>query len=191
MPHPVPALRWIVKRAIPLAMLAAFACARSGELRVLADSTTAPGVVEVLALPAELGPTIAPDPARRGFDSIAALYRRERAALNARAESLGTVDRRTGAYAAASSRYLVDAAAAGEMRAFRDRARRLLTPPRPLPDSVLAHARRAPLTQGGATLGLAAGTWWIGLVDGRGALVLAPVRIEIAAGARDTVRIAE
>jgi len=182
-------LRAVVGRGAPLLLLAAAACERAGELRVLADSTTAPGAVEVFAIPATGAAPPAVDPARLAADSLAALFRRTRAALVARADSLARADRRTADYAAAYTAYLADAVAAGRLRAARDSAARALPPRLPVAPSVLEHAVRAPITNGGATLLLRRGSWWIGAMDGYGGLLLAMRRVEIAAGARDTMAV--
>ena len=171
----------------PATAIAVLACARSGELRVLADSTTAPGAVEVLALPADRAPAIAEDPARHAADSIAALYRATRAALNARADSLARTDRRTAAYAAAYASYAIARDSAERLRETRDSARRAAPAARSLPDSVVRAAVRAPLSRGAATLMLREGDWWLGLVDARGALTRAPMHVSMKAEAHDTV----
>ena len=171
----------------PAAAIATLACARSGELRVLADSTTAPGSVEVLALPADRAPALAEDPARRAADSLASRYRATRTALNARADSLGRTDRRTPAYAAAYDSFVIARAAAEHLRETRDSARRAQPLARPLLDSIVRSAVRAPLSHGAAALTLREGEWWLGLLDSRGALTRAPMHVSIKAEAHDTL----
>ena len=184
MPHSL--LRRIVIGA-PAAAIAVLACARSGELRVLADSTTAPGAVEVLALPADRALATAEDPARRAADSIAALYRATRIALNAHADSLARTDRRTSAYAAAYDSFAASRAAAERLRETRDSARRAAPAGKPLPDSVLNASVRAPLAHGAATLRLREGEWRLGFIDAHGVLTRAPITVTIKAKAHDTL----
>lgn len=183
MPHSVHALRQLVKRGLPLAALAALSCARRGELRlVLANPTAAPGAVEVLAIPADSAPSLPPDPARRTADSLASYYRLARRRLNLRAESLSHADRRTASYAAAYGGYGRARADAEALRATRDSAIRLLPPVRPIDKTVLARATHGTISNAAATLELAPGRWWIGIVDARGVLVRAPQEVRIEAG---------
>ena len=171
----------------PVAAIAVVACARSGELRVVSDSIAAPGAVEVLAIPSDRASGLAEDPARRAADSVAALYRATRAALNARADTLARSDRRTPAYAAAYDSFGAARAAAERLREARDSARRALPPAPPIPESVLGSAVRAPLRHGTATLTLPEGPWTLCLVDPRGALTRAPFTVTMKAKAHDTL----
>jgi len=173
----------------PVAAIAVLACARSGELRILADSTTAPGAVEVLALPPGAAASLAEPPARALADSLSALYRSTRASLNARADSLARTDRRTPAYAAAYSLFALARDSAERLRTARDSARRAAPPPRPVPDSLVSVSVRAPLANGAATLSLHEGPYLLAFVNSRGTLTRPPLRVSISASSHDTLRL--
>jgi len=185
----VRALRAVVVRAIPRLLLAgaAAACGRAGEIVVLADTTSRPAAVEAIAIPVG-GAAPAMDPAQAAADSAAARFRRERAALIVRADSLAHADRRTPAYAAAYAAYLSDARAAERVRAMRDSLRAAAGAAPPLPAELLARAARAPLAHGAAVLRLPAGPYWVAITDARGALAAEALPANAKAGARDTIR---
>jgi len=175
------ALRSVIRRAALSALGAAFACAPTGDVRVLADSTLAPGAVEVAALRED--PRSA---ALRVADSLDGAFQVERALLNARAESLAATDRRTTAYAVAYDQYAVRAAAAERLRRTRDSARRAAEPPA-LPSMELGTATRARLVNAAANLRLRPGEWWIVRLDSAGGVITAE-RVTVRAAHEVIVR---
>ena len=146
--------------------------------------------------------------------SIDADFQRERAALNADAERFATLDRTSADYARAWDAHRARLVAAERLRATRDRLRgRAAALAKQLGDAVppddstrraqQGAARRqafdtasdgsrsvqaAGVREGSATLTLEAGTWWLGATP-PGAAPSAFTRIELSAGARDTVRL--
>ncbi len=197
MPHSVCALVGRLRRAAPVVLLAAVACARSGTLRVTLDSTTVPGAVEVLAAPVDPSLLIVNDPAHHAADSLNAEYQRARTRLNTRADSLDKTDRRTPAYADAYAAFTRDAANAESLRIRRDTLRHHEGPVRAVDTGELEkeaaaggrELARAKIVNERALLTLRAGTWWIIALGKRGESVGTPRRVEIIADRTDTLRI--
>jgi hypothetical protein len=187
----------VIRRLAPAALLAAAACARPAELRVIVDSTAAPGAVEVLATPFDPAGLIPTNPARESADSLDALFQRERRALNARSAVLDTMDRRTPAYAADHAELTARIGDAERLRAARDSAARRAGPRRGIAPAALDSASRAagrpvaraPIAAGGVTIRLQAGAWWITLLDPAGAVLLRALRVELKADGRDTSKV--
>ena len=185
-----------MRRVATAMLLAAAACARPAELRVIVDSTAAPGAVEVLATPFDPATLVPRSDARRAADSLDAEFQRQRRALNARTAALDTMDRRTSAYASAFAEQMARIAAAESVRAGRDGAMRKAGPRRGIAarelDSAASLARRpvmrARIAANGATITLRAGAWWITLLDSAGAMLPGTMRVEPKADAKDTVR---
>jgi hypothetical protein len=186
-----------MRRLATAMLLAAAACARPAELRVIVDSTAAPGAVEVLATPVDPAALLPRNGARRAADSLDASYQRERLVLNARTAVLDTMDRRTSAYATAYADQMAQIAAAERVRASRDSAARIAGPRQGIGGATMDSAARVAgrpvvrgvLAGGGTTITLTAGGWWVALLDSAGGLLPGVKRIEVMAGGRDTVRV--
>jgi len=175
----------MIRRAPLAALGAALACAPTGDVRVLADTSAGPGAVEVAGVRADPRSS-----AQRLADSLAAQFEKARAGLNARAESLAATDRRSPEYAAAYARYSVSAAQGESLRAARDRAR-LAAQPRPALQSALpSEVVRARCVSGGADLRLRAGEWWVVWMDSAGGVITAK-NVTVRSGIIDTVRQSE
>ena len=151
---------------------------------------------------------------RDSAGAIDAAFQRERAALNADAERFAALDRTSAEYARAWDAHRARLVAAERLRATRDRLReRAAALATGLGDAVppadstrsarVSTARRqaldtasdggrgveaAGVRDGSATLTLEPGTWWLGAAP-LGDAPAAFTRVEIAAGARDTVRL--
>lgn len=197
MPHSVCALIGRLRRAAPALALAAIACARSGTLRVVLDSTTVPGGVEVLATPVDPALLIVNDPARHSADSLNAVYRRVRTVLNARADSMDRTDRRTPGYALAYAAFTRDAASAESLRMRRDSLRLHAGPVRALDIEELTKEAtaagralaREKIVNERASFSLTTGTWYIVTLGARGEALGTPKRVEIGADKVDTLAI--
>jgi hypothetical protein len=174
-------------------------------LRAPTEAATSPASGARGAPPVSRAVTALDDSVRR-LDSA---FQSARDAINRETIALGRIDRRTREYASAYSDLQRRIAAAERLRAARDslRAARSATEwaheaKAGSPSMVLTaeqaaeqlrHARetvvRRTIERGEATLELETGTWWIAAADSTGTLIGRPVRHEVRAGERDTVRL--
>jgi hypothetical protein len=141
-----------------------------------------------------------------------AAFQRARSAANEAARALAPLDRTTPAYARQFSSWRAMADSAERVRAHRDALRGRLSalraklgdaaPPlesgaptlsRATADSAARSEGRdiaeAPVAGGSAIMTLAPGAWWIVTTGGSSALRLPALRVEVNAGAKDTVEI--
>jgi hypothetical protein len=140
-------------------------------------------------------------------------FQRARAEANDAARALLPLDRYTAAYAEGFAAWSRMASAAERTRETRDRLRTRVaalrerlgdalpspeshsptTRPRASADSAARHFDRSiverALTDGSATLTLAAGAWWIATTGPGGALQLPATTVELGPGARDTLEL--
>ena len=143
-----------------------------------------------------------------------AVFQRARTAANEAARALAPLDRTTPAYARQFSSWNALADSAERTRANRDALRGRLTALRarlgdtapPLGSAAPTLSRAAadsaartegrdiaesPVTGGLAIISLAPGTWWIVTSGGGNSLRLPALRVDVNAGAKDTVEIGE
>lgn len=229
MPHWYERSRLAARGVSPVALLWVLACARDGEVTVLLDTTSVPTASVVLAVPVDPETLRTPPVSSRATgaaadtltrfialrDSTAALdarFQAVRAALNAEARDMSSLDRRTPAYARRFDAFRARELAADSLRTARDRQRSRETRQRtllahllPSPDAerLASSAYRTALlaarvesrrgtsvtVSGTATrLSLAPGSWWIGIASAGGAPAIFQ-RIEVREGVRDTLRV--